>query len=87
MKMQQYIDDKLYDTPEEAARACLEDQLLGVVNRFNDMLQEVHVRPTTNDKCKTVRALGAVIGIAGHSVLEFAPQVRRTFFCSHFFVA
>ncbi|EKM59861.1 uncharacterized protein PHACADRAFT_181804 [Phanerochaete carnosa HHB-10118-sp] len=78
MKMQQYLDNNFYDTPEEAVRVCLDSQFLGVIHRFNDTLQASHTRYTSEDKCKTIRALSAIIEVVGHGVVVFAPQIMAT---------
>lgn len=54
----------------------LASQMLGIISRIIDMLQDVHGKKSLVVKKKIIRSLGALVTLIGHPVIGVASQVR-----------
>lgn len=65
-----------YDTADEAILGMLKDNMVGIVTKLNDLLQDHEGKMSVEAKRKILRALGAFTREVGTSISNVAPQVR-----------
>ncbi|KAK9718192.1 hypothetical protein K7432_005656 [Basidiobolus ranarum] len=63
---------------EDSLSTFLRHYFLGVLSHINESINDLHGNQSSENKLKTVRSLGSLINLIGHSVYPMTPQIMAT---------
>ncbi|ORX89906.1 hypothetical protein K493DRAFT_288711 [Basidiobolus meristosporus CBS 931.73] len=63
---------------EDSLSAFLRHYFLGVLSHINESINDLHRNQSAESKLKTVRSLGSLISLIGHSIYPLTPQIMAT---------